>query len=72
MYNTHQLRLTYLVCHTVRDERPDHHPGRLPSHDAEAQTRSIVDQLDFLHVAPLILQHEMEDTDIHEGPGEQV
>lgn len=48
--------MTHPVGHTIADQRPHYHSSRLPAHDAEAQAGPIVDQLDLLHVAPLILQ----------------
>lgn len=50
--------MTYPVGHAVWDDRPDHHSSHLTTHDAKTQTRSIVHQLDLLHMAPLILQHD--------------
>lgn len=46
----------HLVRHAVWDERPDHHSSRLPPHNAEAQTRSVIHQIDLLQVAPVILR----------------
>ena len=64
--------ISHLVSDAVWEQRPDHHAGRLPSNDAEAQTGSIVDQLDLLHVTPTILQRTEDGKHkIHQQPGEE-
>ena len=61
--------VSYLVGGAVGDQRPHHHAAA-PAHDPEAQTRTIVDQLHLLLMAPLVHTHTHTQTHRHKNRGQ--
>lgn len=49
---------TNLVSHTVGNQCPYDHTRGFASHNAKAQPWAIIDQLNLLNMAPLVLQRE--------------